>query len=629
MGFIREALGKSVEFVRDEIMPLRDDLMKAGILTPEKQAYEAKSSLVDPWAYNSTNFGYKEKYSLLDYSKCRQITYADPIVASVIQTRLNQVASFCVPQPDKFNSGFKIMLRDKDKEPTDGEKKKMKEIEAFILHCGVPENFDDTPERNRRDSFEMFVRKVIRDSLTFDQLNFEVTPRVNGMPYAFQAVDAATIRRIPDQKEQSEQSGFMGNKGGLAMHNPAAQTISSKHFKEFEPEHPSFVQVINGVVRHQYDEWEMAFGVRNPRTDILSYGYGYSEIEMLVTTITSHMNAETYNRKFFSQGSSIKGVLAFEGSVPPDQLEAFRRQWYAQATGVNNAWRTPIIAMGKDSKLNWQSLHANNREMEFGKWLEYCIKTICGVFQIDPLEIGFDISKSGAGQTGGGGGGLGNSNQQERVRFSQDKGLKPLLVFLQGLINDYIVYRLDPNFEFRFVGLNVGTDKDELDKQIQQIKSFKTINEIRAEQDLEPLPDYEAIKGPGDLVLDPSLIQFITGQLQAKQQEEQAAQGLGPDGQPLGGEMGPDGQPMGGEQPPEAGPDGKPLGPEGEEEPDYANMSVEELQAELDKLDSEEQAPKGKPQAGKGKPQAKPQDLNQAQKKAPPMAKSLMKELKL
>jgi len=600
MGFIREALGKSVEFVRDEIMPLRDDLMKAGILTPEKQAYEPKSSLVDPWAYNSTNFGYKEKYSLLDYQKCRQITYADPIVASIIQTRLNQVASFCVPQADKFNSGFKIVMRDQEKEPSNADKKKMKEIESFLMNCGVPENFEDTPERNRRDNFETFVRKITRDSLTFDQVNFEVTPRVNGIPYCFHAVDASTIRRIPDMKEQVEQSGFVGNKGGIGMHNPAAQQISGKVFKEFEPSHPKFVQVINGVIRHQYDEWEMAFGVRNPRTDILAYGYGYSEIEMLVTTITSHMNAETYNRKFFSQGSSIKGVLAFEGSVPPDQLEAFRRQWYAQASGVNNAWRTPIIAMGKESKLNWQSLHANNREMEFGKWLEYCIKTMCGVFQIDPLEIGFDISKSGSGQTGSSSG-LGNSNQQERVRFSQDKGLKPLLVFLQHLINDYIVYRIDPNFEFRFVGLNVGSDKDELDKQVQQVKTFKTINEIRAEQDLEPLPDIEKIKNPGDLVLDPSLIQFVTGQLAQQQQAEQ-------------GMMGPDGQPMPGQGMPgqEGAPQGEVPAPEDgqEPEPDYENMSIDELQAELDKLNQQEQA--------QGK-------MEEKQK----VAKSLLKELEL
>jgi len=619
MGITRDLLSKSVDFVREEILPLRDDLMKAGILTPEKTAYEQKASLVDPWGWNSTNFGYKEKYSLLDYVKCRQITYADPIVASIIQTRLNQVASYCLPQPDRFNSGFKVCLRDREAEPSKQDKKKIKEIESFVVNCGVPENFEDTPERNRRDNFETFIRKITRDSLSFDQINFEVTPRLNGLPYCFTAVDAATIRRVPDMKEQAETTTFMGKDGFNFDH--LSQSRSEKQFKEFKPKHPSFVQVINGVIKHTFDEWEMAFGVRNPRTDILAFGYGYSEIEMLVTTITSHMNAETYNRKFFSQGSSVKGILTFEGSVPPDQLEAFRRQWYQQVSGVNNAWRTPIMALGKDSKANWLSLHSTNREMEFGKWLEYCIKTICGVFQIDPLEIGFDISKQGSGQSGSSGGGLGNSNQQERIRFSQDKGLKPLLVHIQTLINDYIVYRIDPNFEFQFVGLNVGTDKDELDKQVQQVKSYKTIDEIRAEQDLEPLPSFDKIKSPGALVLDSSLIQFITSQLQAAQAPEGG--GVGPDGQPLPPESGAPGE--------ELPASGEPQPPKGqEEEPDYANMSVDELQTELDKLDQGETPGPGKPGAPKPGPSGK-KDLSQpeAAGKGFAMAKSLIRELEL
>jgi len=574
MGIVKDFLSKSIDFYREEVMPLRYDLVKAGILAPDNSAYDAKSSLVDPWAYGQVNQGYKEKYAIIDYQKCRQITYADPIVASVIQTRLNQVATFSKPQTDKYKVGFKINLRDKEKNPTNADKKKMKEIETFISNCGVPENFDDTPDLKRRDSFETFIRKIARDSLTFDQVNFEVVPRVDGMPYMFQAVDAGTIRVIPDKKEHLERMS--------GDYNPAKDIHTqdfgtAREFKEFKPKHPKFAQVINGVIRHTYDEWEMAFGVRNPRTDILSYGYGYSEIEMLVTTITSHMNAETYNRKFFSQGSTIKGVMTFEGNVPPDQLEAFRRQWYQQVTGVNNSWRTPIMSLGKDSKLNWQSLHSTNREMEFGKWMEYCIKTICGVFQIDPIEIGFDISKQGSGQSGGSGG-LGNGNQAERLNFSKDKGLTPLLTFIASLINDYIVFRIDPNFEFEFVGLNGATEKDDLDRAVQQVKAFKTINEIRAEHDMEPLPEFSKIKNPGDVVLDSSLIQFITGQMQA-------AQG--------GGEVGPDGQPLppggdaGAGSDPNAGPDDmEPQdGGEQEEEPDYANMSLEELQAELEKLE--------------------------------------------
>jgi hypothetical protein len=566
MGIIRDFLSKSIDVYREEIQPLRYDLMKAGILTPDKNAYDLKSSLVDPWAYGQTNQGYKEKYAIIDYQKCRQITYADPIVASIIQTRLNQIAAFGKPQTDKYKVGFKIALRDKERTPSKAEKARAKEIEQFIQNCGVPENFEDTPDLRRRDSFDMFLRKIARDSLTFDQANFEIVPRNDGKPYAFYAVDGATVRIIPDKKEHFERSSGDYNPTGVYVNDFG----TSKEFNEFNAKHPKFAQVISGVIRHTYDEWEMAFGVRNPRTDILAYGYGYSEIEMLVTTITSHMNAETYNRKFFSQGSTIKGVIAFEGNVPPDQLEAFRRQWYQQVTGVNNAWRTPIMSMGKDSKMNWQSLHSTNREMEFGKWLEYCIKTICGVFQIDPIEIGFDISKQGSGQSGGSAG-LGNGNQAERLNFSKDKGLSPLLCFLASLINDYLVYRLDPNFEFEFVGLNNASEKDDLDRALQQVKSFKTINEIRAEHDMKPLPSFEEIKNPGDVVLDSSLLNFIQAQMAQAQQEEMGGE-MGPDGMPMGDQMG---DQMGGQEGAEGG----------QEEPDYESMSLEELEAELARLE--------------------------------------------
>jgi len=572
MGIVRNVLQQGIGFVREEILPLRGDLMKAGILKPDAQAYDPKTSLVDPLSYQSTGYGYKERYSLLDYQKCRQITYADPIVAAVIQTRVNQVASFAQAQTDKYKVGFKIKLRDIDKEPTDAELKEAKEIQQFVLACGVPEDFEDTPDIKRRDNFDTFLRKVARDSLTFDQVNFEVTPRNNGLPYRFQAADAGTIRLIADKKENAERTGAPYVDPPLI--NPFD---SEKIFREYDAKSPRTAQVINGVVRHTFDEWEMAFGVRNPRSDIMAQGYGFSEIEMLVTTITSHMNAESYNRKFFSQGSSIKGVLAFEGSVPPDQLEAFRRQWYSQVTGINNAWRTPIMSLGKDSKMNWVSLHSSNREMEFGKWMEYCIKTICGVFQMDPIEIGFDISKIGAG-AGGGGGGLGMQNQSERITFSQDKGLRPLLRHIQQLLNDYVVYRLNPDFEFEFVGLNVGDEMGDIEKTEKQIKTFKTVNEIRAEHDLKEIDLDEIAENPGNIILDPQFIQFVTAQLQAKQQADAAAQGqqMGPDGQPL---------PQPGEEVPEDEPDPNDQG--GDEEPDYENMSVEELQSELDKLESQ------------------------------------------
>ena len=104
------------------------------------------------------------------------------------------------------------------------------------------------------------------------------------------------------------------------------------------------------------------------------------------------------------------------------------------------------------------------------------------------------------------------------------------------------------------------------------------------------------------------MIQFITGQLAAAQA-------------PAEGEMGPDGQPV---DPAMAGaPDGQEPQDDAQEEPDYENMSVEELQAELDKMGGGSSAPAKAqaPQAKQKQPQA------QARKSMTELRKSLELDL--
>jgi hypothetical protein len=381
---------------------------------------------------------------------------------------------------------------------------------------------------------------------------------------------------IADAHEQEEMLNYEKQSNILDLSQ--IQDMSPRDV-ERQTKTPRYVQIINGRIKHTYDEWEMCFGIRNPRTDLLANGYGYSELEMLVTTITSHMNAETYNRRFFSQGTAIKGILAFEGSVPPDQLEAFRRQWHQQASGVVNAWRTPILALGEKGKMNFQSLHANNREMEFGNWLEYCIKMICGVYQIDPVQIGFDISKnnSSSGAAGMNSGG----NQGERVANSRDRGLSPLLRFIANQINEYIVWRIDPKFEFMFSGVNLKSETDELEQSVKEVSNFKTINEVRREHDLEDLPKMEDIESVGDIVLNPQFVQVFQALKQEQAEKEMQEQGMGD----MGEQGSEDPNAPGGGMDAEGGASIEDEDIDVGDEPDYENMSDEELEAELARLE--------------------------------------------
>ena len=142
--------------------------------------------------------------------------------------------------------------------------------------------------------------------------------------------------------------------------------------------------------------------------------------------------------------------------------------------------------------------------MEYSSWMEYLIKIACAIYSIDPTEIGWDISR------GSGNSGSFEGSQAERLQHSKDKGLYPLLKFIQRKLNKYIVEQINPDFEFVFMGLNGMTISEELEMDIKKLNSFQTVNEIREKYELEPLEG-------GDM---PENSTFV----QAKNQAEQRAQ---------------------------------------------------------------------------------------------------------
>ena len=58
------------------------------------------------------------------------------------------------------------------------------------------------------DSFDTFLRKIVRDTLSFDQVSVEVVPDNFGLPFEFVAVDASTIRIAADDRYIGINSSF-------------------------------------------------------------------------------------------------------------------------------------------------------------------------------------------------------------------------------------------------------------------------------------------------------------------------------------------------------------------------------------------------------------------------------------
>lgn len=379
-----------------------------------------------------------------------------PLIAAIVQTRVNQCAEFA-SLADEDGLGFKIYLADPNNSPTEEEYEEIRELEHFLTHCGGKEQTDFEM------SFEHFMRQIVRDSLIYDQCNFEIVRNKKGKIVSFQPVDAATIRR-------------------------ASLTESELAKGKRDPNGTHYVQVIGNKVVAEYKQKDLCFGVRRPRSDINVMGYGYPELEEVYDALQNVYNAEAYNTANFTNGISTSGIIAVKSKMNPKLFRAFRREFYQMLTGVNNAKRTPLIQLDPENDEQIQSvqLGSSNSEMEYQEWLHYLIKIICGVYQLDPSEIGFQFSVERVKNT------LFTQDPFARVLLGREKGLRPLIRSIEVWINKYIINEINPKYKFQFTGMDSISAIDKIKIEHHKM-SYMTINEIRHYHDLPPLADGDII----------------------------------------------------------------------------------------------------------------------------------------
>jgi len=380
----------------------------------------------------------------------------NPIVGSIIATRKNQVAAFCYPQRDEYSYGYVI----NNKNATDDKDIKQKEyLSDWIATCGLT-GFGES-------MLETWVRKFVEDSLILDQATTEVINLRNKEPGYLVSVDAATVRRL---------------EASLNYANG--------------PEDPLYVQIMNERIVAQYTANQMIFGIRNPKTDVSYCGYGMSELEVLIRTVSTIVNTERYNSGQLTQGGIQKGILVVKGDADKSQVETFKRDFRETIRNAASYWRPPVLHVNKDSEVDWVTLDRSQKDMEYSLLFEFLVKQACGIYQIDPTEINWSTAASGVTAQY-------NGNNDDKVRNSQYRGLNPLLVFVSNQINTNLLNRLDPRFQLDFNGLDRDR-KTDMQMIKDQTSTYKTVNEVRIDHGMKPLTG-------GDVILSDVFIKSVQG----------------------------------------------------------------------------------------------------------------------
>lgn len=425
------------------------EIMKANLYLGEinRQPTRIQSVFFDPNDISGNGRGFKDSKGVLSFSVLRRMGDIH-IVKSIVSTRVEQIMNFMDFSEDEQKEGYTIRKKKSlfstgDEKLTNEDKKKIAKIVEFLEKGGWTDKWDNV------DSLQEFVSKIMSDSLTLDQLAFEMVRNRMWELQKFRAVDASLIRFLdsvdPRQREGFEQYRFKGHLPRYCMvwdemilHNPITK----------EP--------------ILYYPWELGFGIRNKTSDVRRNGYGVSELETLVEIITWILWGLTYNGNFFKNGSQPKGFINIKNpNISNSTLQEFRQAWTQTMVGVNQSHRTPVIN-GID--LEWIDLQKlSNRDMEFNEWTKFLIIMACSVYRIDPSELGFNFKESQQI--------FGQDGQRERLKHSREKGLKPLLIFLQGVITKYIVSELDENYEFAFTGIEVEDEEAQVKLDSEKLSS--------------------------------------------------------------------------------------------------------------------------------------------------------------
>lgn len=428
-----------------------ENLLKANLYLDNvnQRQDNVKAVFFNPDEASDTGRGYKDPmfYGSLPFEVLRRMGDIF-VVRAVVNTRVEQVQNFLHFSTDEQKEGYTIRRKRNPFEKQSTEHSREDQIKIAYIRKFLEEGgFHDKWESF--DTFQDFGRKVVFDSLTLDQLAFEIVRDRSWNLARYRAVDASLIRFLdsidPKFRDEFEKYRF---KGYLPKYCMAWQG-----------------QIMENPVTHEsviFYPWELGIGIRNKSTNIYKNGYGTSELETLSSVVTWILWGFEYNGNYFSKSSQPKGIINVKNpNISQSSLDEFRQAWQQTMVGTRNSHRTPIIN-GLD--LQWLDLSKNtNRDMEFSDWLKFLLVMACAVYRIDPSELGFQFKD----QTNI----FGQAGQKERLQHSKDKGLKPILVFLQEVINYYLVSEMDEDFEFVFTGVDAEDEGRQVEIDAKKIQN--------------------------------------------------------------------------------------------------------------------------------------------------------------
>lgn len=267
--------------------------------------------------------------------------------------------------------------------PRDESKKEDERTKALVNLFSRPDGQHDWAD---------WLRLISEDLLVLDSVAIYPRKAISGATYAFEVVDAATIKRVVDDSGRTP---------------PAPAT--------------AYQQILKGVPASDYSVDELLYRSRNIRTNRF---YGYSPVEQIITTVQTGLNRQLSQLQYFTEGTVPDAMAGVPESWTSSQIKEWQGYWDDLMQGDTSKKRT-IRFLAKDMADSYKETKAPPLKDMFDEWI---MRIVCYAFSIDPTPFIAQVNRSVAETT------------REQAL---EEGLVPLMNWIKNLINQLLTQYCD------------------------------------------------------------------------------------------------------------------------------------------------------------------------------------------
>lgn len=335
-------------------------------------------------------------------------------------------------------------------------KAKIDEVKRFL----------ESPNPND-ESFETLLRKVLFDILVYDA------------GIIVKVFDKGSYGDEPVILKSADSEDRLVVKAPLVLNKPRRRLVEihAQNGASFL-KHVDRNGIVHGYFQYSYaqpaaqpeffTDHEVVYFMQNP---IPGSCYGWSALQSISSILKSLIYSAQFNQTYFEENEIPSGILSITDISEPE-WDRFKAYWDTEVKGKHHKF--PLV----DKEVKFQPFILTHREMQFIESTKWYQQIVMANYHVTQMELG--LVEQGAQMTA-----------RESSLVFRRKAIYPLLKLLERRINDEIVSEFDPldEVEFKFNPVDLDEWRFKMDIIERELRSgVKTINEVRKDQGLDPVP---------------------------------------------------------------------------------------------------------------------------------------------